>query len=567
MYPNSYHCIARPKAPYGLQLSHEQRHRFICKMILLFLLIVTCVRFGDTRRVSVSLHGGSRNLIQSLSPSLMPPTVEDDLPTDVQIEVIGEDQFDPSVGISTDLSLCFLNRTDILDQDRAIKRIAQSIVGRPLIQNAKESSNTSCEKPVFLIYDGPVGDHSFLNFLVRQALQVHRYRRQRPLSEIYPRPRFLLLPIGGHGFVDNETIESFRKSFLAELRNILSDDNSKAAVNATLASGVPVHFKRQSVDWHRERGIELVTHALQQVKQRFRDYFRDAKVLSNKTAGSEWTKAVEDYLLRLEADFSQLIDSCSMGVRQIGFELLRRQLADDLKPLFREALDHLMQDTLRSFNEEVFENVDVSTGSLTSLVNLRNKFVERFARLCTAANPKSFPTGFGSLARSRQRQLERIFDDYLRERKITMQSQLLLPHRERPPLEVSLHWFVPHPLGLDRRQDVLGSTDVMTFDQSLSLHQLKEKSPVKASTAHGGSVWSSTDPRRFILSSIRDRKLREINEFAREMLMLPLSMRTRWLSKSPDGRSKETTDRDDEVARLLDGLTSFGAPDPMRRPL
>lgn len=531
-------------------------------MILLFLLIVSCLRLSDTRRVSVSLHGGSGNLIRSLSPSLAPPNAEDDLPTDVEIEVI---EADPSVGISTDLSLCFLNRTDILDQDRAIKRIAQSIVGHPLSQNTNESSNASCEKPVFLVYDGPVGDHSFLNFLVRQALQVDRYLRQRPLSDIYPRPRFLLLPIGEHALADEETVESFRKSFLAELRRILSDDHSNVVGNVTITSSVPAHFKGQSVAWDHERGIELVAQALHQAKQRFRDCFDDVKVPSDKTVGSEWTKAVDDRLLRLETDFGQLVGSCSAGVRQIGFELLRRQLIDDLKPVFRQSLDHLMQDSLRSFNEEVVDNLDVSTGSLTSLVNLRNKCVERFARLCDAANPRSFPTGFASMARSRQTQLERVFDDYLRERKVTMQSQLLLPHRDRPPLELSLHWFVAHPFGLDRRQDVLGSTDVMAYDRSLSLRQHGDERLPKASASRRPATGrvATSDPRRFILSAIRDRKLRENNEFAREMLMLPLSMRTRWLSKGSAGRAKESTDRDDEVARLLDGLTHIGASEPM----
>lgn len=541
-------------------------------MILLFLLIVSCLRLSDTRRVSVSLHGGSGNLIRSLSPSLVPPNAEDDLPTDVEIEVIEAENFDPTVGISTDLSLCFLNRTDILDQDRAIKRIAQSFVGHPLSQNTRESSNASYEKPVFLVYDGPVGDHSFLNFLVRQALQVHRYLRRRPLSEIYPRPRFLLLPIGEQALADKATIESFRKSFLAELRRILSNDHSKLVSNITITSSGPVHHQRQTVAWDHERGIELVVHALHLAKRRFRNIFHDAKVLSDKSIGSEWAKAVDDQLLRLETDFGQLMDSCSMGVRRIGFELLRRQLIEDLKLVFRESLDDFMQDTLRSFNEEVVDNLDVSSGSLTSLVNLRNKFVERFARLCNAANPKSFPSGFASIARSRQTQLERVFDDYLRERKVTMQSQLLLPHRDRPPLEVSLHWFVPHPFGLDRRQDVLGSSDVMAYDQSLSRRQHSDERHLKASASlrpATGRVLSTatSDPRRFILSTIRDRKLRENKEFAREMLMLPLSMRTQWLSKSSEGRSKEATDSGDEVARLLDGLTHIGASEPMLRPL
>lgn len=522
----------------------------IFKMILLILLLVTCLNLSHSRLVSVSLHGGSKSLVSSLSASLLSPNAEDDIPIDVQIEVIEAKNCNSFVPVWSDLSVCFINRSDILDQDRAIKRIVQSVAGHPLNELPKENNTTVYEKPVFLVYEGPVGDHSFLNFLVRQAIQVDRVLHWRSKSGVYPRPHFLLLPVGEHDNLDADSLESFRKSFVAELKKIVSDEKSKMVNDVIVERALPL--KRPNLAWDHSKGIEFIDSALHQVMLRFREAFKNGKLRSDGTLGPVWAKDVDDQLQISEADLAQLVDSCSPDVRRIGFELLRRQLIDTLKPVFRETLDHLMRDILRSFNEEVLEKSEFS-GSLSSLMNLRNKCIETFARTCKAANPKYFSTGFVVMARNRQTQLERIFDDYLRDRKITMQSQLLLPHRDRPPLDVSVHLFFSHPFGLDHRQNVLSSADAVILDESLAVAQSFEEHRLKSTLHQVPSL--RTDPMRVFFSSIRSRKLRENHEFVREMLMLPLSMRTRWLSKVSARNSMESTNRNEEVPIVLNSLT------------
>jgi hypothetical protein len=97
--------------------------------------------------------------------------------------------------------------------------------------------------------------------------------------------------------------------------------------------------------------------------------------------------------------------------------------------------------------------------------------------------------------------------------------------KNRKPIDVSFHYFINHPFGKDYRQVVHGMSprDLFKYDEGLANSDGVTVSPVVARQAlvskHDNDV---------SLSASAKRRVAKDSEFAREMLMFPLSI------KNPD---------------------------------
>jgi hypothetical protein len=125
------------------------------------------------------------------------------------------------------------------------------------------------------------------------------------------------------------------------------------------------------------------------------------------------------------------------------------------------------------------------------------------------------------------------FDMYSTELIAQARLKGVLP-RGRKPIAMSFHTFLHHPLGRDYRQDVVAddtrSTDKILYNPNVTLRAISN-TLVSAPVAR--AVLKSTE-------SNRGSRIRARSEFAREMLMFPLSV------KNPDvpfalGRAKKKT--------------------------
>jgi hypothetical protein len=196
---------------------------------------------------------------------------------------------------------------------------------------------------------------------------------------------------------------------------------------------------------------------------------------------------------------------------------VERQVYGMMQPFHRRFVQLARQDVAGVFNTAVGEDMPVSCEIMQDLNKAKMDAVKMYSKQVNALKPKSAPpswdTGFDA------QQLAHSLDVYIDEREEQARIQGILP-RSRKPVDISLHCFVNHPLGRDSRANPLlaGDRDVLMYDEKLARSGIELSSPEQVQAA------CAADDKRG-------------KEFAREMLMFPLSV------KNPDvplmgGRSR-----------------------------
>lgn len=114
----------------------------------------------------------------------------------------------------------------------------------------------------------------------------------------------------------------------------------------------------------------------------------------------------------------------------------------------------------------------------------------------------------------------------------------------RIPVDISFHILALHPLGRDYRQDPLGFSDLLVYNTSEIASSALSKNRNK-NKRHGGlmspllarqKLQQIIKTKQDVLKGSELRRLRKNSEFAREMLMLPLSIKHPDTPMSSGGR-------------------------------
>lgn len=115
-------------------------------------------------------------------------------------------------------------------------------------------------------------------------------------------------------------------------------------------------------------------------------------------------------------------------------------------------------------------------------------------------------------------QLDKIFSDFIQSKKEEAQIQGVVQRDERKPVDISFHLFLNHPFGRDYRQDPIGLSprDKPFYEEDLSNIKDVLVKPVLAREILKEELKKS---KRFGKLRSKD------SEFAREMLMFPLSIK------------------------------------------
>jgi len=195
--------------------------------------------------------------------------------------------------------------------------------------------------------------------------------------------------------------------------------------------------------------------------------------------------------------------SPSIEARLLANEDLTRDIHTMMHPFFKRFVQLGRQDAAKAFNAAVQSELEISIRILEDLKALKNRVLKQYSKDIEALTPKCAPEYWR--INFEVSQFEKTLDEFIEQREGQSRLQGILP-RGRRPIEVSFFHFLLHPFGRDHRQDPLGmlKTDKLSYKSSLAQHPDISISPSKA---------------RFLAKSSADK------EFAREMLMLPLSVK------------------------------------------
>ena len=203
-----------------------------------------------------------------------------------------------------------------------------------------------------------------------------------------------------------------------------------------------------------------------------------------------------------------------------GLRDMTTQIYTMLHPFFRRHVQLARVEAAKAFNAAVGDDLAITIDIMNDLRDIRDKTIRNFESACVSLLPSSAPRTLWSYKFDVE-QLRYSLNEYLETREAQARLVGVLP-KGRKPIDVSVHFFANHPLGKDYRQDslTLGTRDSVEFDPKLA----KSTSVTTISPSEARSVLK----RKADSASLgwMDRaRTKEESEFAREMLMFPLSIK------------------------------------------
>jgi hypothetical protein len=303
--------------------------------------------------------------------------------------------------------------------------------------------------------------------------------------------------------------DSLVENLLLYIRTLSKkNDESSTIINSKKQQPVSVEIYQEAVDesieWVR-KGIKDSLAKLRQATAPEKDFAIFVKNLL--------TGATDRFVAKTESS------DLSKAVIALGKDYISKETLAMMAPFFRHQISLVRQESIKFFNAAAVDEIAISTKIIEDLNEAKAKAIRKFtsdiSELIPSEAKSSWDISFDVY------QLNDIFDDYIEGRKIQSQLQGVLP-RGRKPIDISLHYFLNHPLGRDYRQDPLGfnEKDKIIFEKSLidskdvSVHPnlarpiLLEQSKVDSFAQKYGRG-----------------NLKSDSEFAREMLMFPLSIK------------------------------------------
>lgn len=271
---------------------------------------------------------------------------------------------------------------------------------------------------------------------------------------------------------------------------------------------------------------------------------------------------------------------------------LHHQLFQRLLPLYKRQVQVARGSVAKAFNSLVFGEDSVLVPSvhvMQDLDDLVKESLQNFTSLTQRLSPSIAPRSTWNALFERFEYAQTLAE-YVSNREAEFRKMGVLPRGAiRPLVDLSVHAFVPHPLGLrDYKQDVLGDTarvgrDAIMFDPLLASAGGASSSATSPSTATsgtgvglvkpglarralqqevsqieesgGGRSRSALAPSRLLglAGSGRLQQCHEQSEFAREMLMFPLSIKNPAVAMAAGRRSGRRRKRSGPASRSVGG--------------
>lgn len=202
----------------------------------------------------------------------------------------------------------------------------------------------------------------------------------------------------------------------------------------------------------------------------------------------------------------------------MGQAEVRRKIFTMLLPFFRRQVQLARVEVVSAFNEAAGDELPMTIRLMEDLAEARGKALKSLQAKCAALLTRHAPAGTWT-AQYDVAQLRDVLDEYIAGREAQAKVAGVLS-RGRKPVSVSVHCFAGHPLGRDYRQDPLGVWgDKPVFDEVLLAVGDRSVGALRARAA------LSQKERSESASFFEARRLARDGEFAREMLMLPLSIK------------------------------------------
>jgi len=423
---------------------------------------------------------------------------------------LDDDRYDSN----SDIAIINMSKECHLNEDKLLHRIQcaiQSVLGlegepkSSLILLIPENSDSDYEKSCLSMARGAWA----------MLLNKDNYRHPELTQEINvivttPSKLPLVTLIDNKYELDNTDYdESLVESLSVYVRN-LSKKNDESSTLNTNKKGTIISMEvyqdaiDQSLDWVRT-GIKESLTKLRQATVPEKDF---AIFVKNLLKG-----AIDKFNTKTESS------DLTKAMIVVGKDYITKETLTMMAPFFRHQIGLVRQESIKFFNTAAVDDIPISIKIIEELNEAKGKAIKKFITDVNGLVPSEAKSSWDISFEIYQ--LNDIFDDYIDGRKVQSQLQGVLP-RGRKPVDISVHYFMNHPLGRDYRQDPLGfnEKDKIIFEKSLvdskevSVHPNLAR-PILVEQANVNSF----------AQKYGRGNLKSDSEFAREMLMFPLSIK------------------------------------------
>lgn len=508
----------------------------ICKFFvaLLFTIKSSISEPSVVKVVSVGFYGSSSSsLLSGLLGSEMMDVVQDKNITLFEDEttssILAVRHLDDDALVPCGLSFVHITRAMMMNEEAVLHRLTTAI--RSLRSSSSPDANAL--RPLVVILSGKATATVIQNL---QTLVMDAWDRA---SRIDPLP-----------LRKNDTIDISPQLLLLSEGSIVSSAAQRAVQDAIIMAmnfeeplldlnptpqppQEPLDSSIPSFDHHPDLALwcqESTRRGLRVTLQSASERIDQLNANASKDPGS-FAALIEEVLRRSEQTQDAFLSERTAGLpltttdhrlfKWARSELQRRVLLAMEKFFDRQAALARME-TVALFNDAV-RDMDVSINIMQDLRHIRDKAIRKYSTHLRDLLPVSVRGlaaqyyGTGALVQD----LLQMFNEYLAEREKHFQVLGVLS-RGRKPVDISLHVFLSHPLGRDYRQDVLGAAAVgdevipwTTKPTTVTATEVR-----RATMAH-----LKGNPQEH-WRAVSTREVARQSEFAREMLMLPLSVKS-----------------------------------------
>lgn len=241
-------------------------------------------------------------------------------------------------------------------------------------------------------------------------------------------------------------------------------------------------------------------------------------------------------------------DMVKLVINDVKIEIFRLLL-----PFYRQYMAFARQDIIQEFNNKAIDEVEMSVHIVEDLHRAKNECMQHYSKLLNRLVPSKYnPPSSWSYAYDVNALLQ-IFNEYIAGREIGAKIDGVIP-KNRKPIDISFHYFINHPFGKDYRQVVHGmsSSDKFKYDEDLANSNDVTVQPLAARQALVNKYNNDN-----ALSSSAKHRVATDSEFAREMLMFPLSIKNPDVPLMGGRRQKKSGPPTKDMARDETGPERF----------
>lgn len=253
----------------------------------------------------------------------------------------------------------------------------------------------------------------------------------------------------------NQTVDAIYRQHVA-VTSKLGDATSENRFTETVGAEIWDECITNAVEWARSAANDVV------VKMQKPEFAK------------EFPNFIENLVSGAKIEFSRLVNlngGLSEPLSKLGEESVTRRVFVMMAPFFFNQVELARVDQAKAFNAAVTEyELELTVRVMEDLGEMMEKTISGFRKAISVLTPRGAPCKTSWNAEYNVAQFREDMMAFLRQKEATERINGVLP-RSRKPVSISMHYFVPHPLGLrDYRQDVVtgaAAGDALVYEPEL----------------------------------------------------------------------------------------------------